>query len=235
MPFLTAEWRKLAIANYTVAPEALHPYLPARTELDTWNGKCYVSLVGFMFLNTKLRGIPVPFHVNFGEVNLRFYVTHRTRENELRRGVVFVREIVPKPALTLVANTLYGENYVTLPLKHRWDLSGDGLGVEYAWKKDVWHSLRVEAGNKASDMQPGSEAEFITEHYWGYTRLGPAATAEYAVQHPRWQVYTVKSHAIDVDFGRVYGKDFAHLGQQQPASVMLAEGSEIAVMRGRKI
>lgn len=235
MPFLTAEWRKLAIANYAVDPQILRPYLPARTELDTWNGRCYVSLVGFMFLNTRLLGIPVPFHINFEEVNLRFYVTHRTRENELRRGVVFVREIVPKPALTWVANTIYGENYVTLPLKHRWDQSGDAMGVEYAWKKDGWHSFRVEAGNVAEEMAAGCEAEFITEHYRGYTRLSSGETAEYVVKHPRWQIYPVKSHAIDVDFGRVYGPEFAQLGQQQPASVMLAEGSEIAVMRGRKL
>ena len=37
---------------------------------------CYVSLVGFMFKNTRLLNIPIPFHTDFEEVNLRFYVKH---------------------------------------------------------------------------------------------------------------------------------------------------------------
>src|SRR6478736_2670783 len=104
--FLTAEWRKLAIANYVVDPKLLLPYLPYKTELDTWNGKCYVSLVGFRFVNTRLKGIPIPFHIHFEEVNLRFYVRYKD-ESGWKRGVTFIREIVPRPALTFIANNLY--------------------------------------------------------------------------------------------------------------------------------
>src|SRR5215831_17486814 len=99
--FLRAEWRKLAIANYCVDKKALQKYVPGKTELDTWNGNCYVSLVGFMFLNTKLKGIAIPFHQNFEEVNLRIYV--RYKDGHIwKRGVTFIKEIVPKYALSFV-------------------------------------------------------------------------------------------------------------------------------------
>src|SRR5688500_2284903 len=111
--FLEAEWRKLAMANYCVDKKILAKYLPYDTEIDIWEDKCYVSLVGFMFLNTKLKGIKIPFHSNFEEVNLRFYVRHKCT-GEWKRGVVFIKEIVPLPTLTFVANTIYKENYETM-------------------------------------------------------------------------------------------------------------------------
>jgi len=67
--FLNAQWKNLIMANYEVNPAVLGKYLPYKTELDTWNGRHYVSLVGFMFLDTKVLGIKIPFHVNFEEVN----------------------------------------------------------------------------------------------------------------------------------------------------------------------
>jgi uncharacterized protein YqjF (DUF2071 family) len=33
-------------------------------------------MVGFVFKDTRVLGIKWPFHVNFEEVNLRFYVRH---------------------------------------------------------------------------------------------------------------------------------------------------------------
>lgn len=226
--FLQAEWRKLAMANYAVEPEALKNYIPFGTELDTWRDTCYMSLVGFMFLNTKVKGIRIPFHTDFEEVNLRFYVKYKSH-NEWRRGVVFIREIVPKPMLSWVANTIYKEHYVTLPMQHTWERDGDRLHIEYKWKKQLWHSISIHASDKSVVIPEGSEEEFITEHYWGYTRLSDARTSEYAVEHPRWEVYPVMDHTIQVDFGMTYGKDFEFLNSLKPVSVYLAEGSEIVV------
>jgi uncharacterized protein YqjF (DUF2071 family) len=235
MAFLKAEWRKLAIANYVVEPSVLKSFLPTKTELDLKNGKCYLSLVGFMFLNTRLKGIPVPFHRNFEEINLRFYVTHETPEKEIRRGVVFIREIVSKPMLSLVANTVYNEHYFTMPTNHEWKMSENELTVAYKWKKDKWNSFQIVAGNSQNEIAVGSNEEFITEHYWGYTKDKSGNTSEYAVHHPRWKVYAVKEYSVDVDFGKVYGNEFSFLNNLKPDSVMLAEGSEISVMNGRKI
>jgi uncharacterized protein len=231
--FLQAEWRKLAMANYAVDPKILAPYLPYKTELDFWNNTCYVSLVGFMFLNTKMLGVKIPFHINFEEVNLRFYVRYND-QGEWKRGVVFIKEIVPKPTLTLVANTIYNENYETMPMRHRW-VGNNSLDVEYAWKKNTWNSFRVSADKVTTAIDAGSEAEFITEHYWGYTKLGATKTAEYRVEHPRWDVYKVNEYQIDVDFAGVYGSEFGFLKNEKPLSVFLAEGSEIVVKAGRKV
>ncbi len=231
--FLQAEWRKLAMANYEVEAKILEPYLPYKTEIDLWNNTCYVSLVGFMFLNTKVLGVKIPFHINFEEVNLRFYVRYNDK-GEWKRGVVFVKEIVPKPALTFVANTIYDENYETMPMRHVWE-GNESLVVEYAWKKKAWNSFRVSATKIATPIEAGSEAEFITEHYWGYTKLGAAKTAEYGVEHPRWDAYPVNDYQIDVDFAAVYGSAFGFLKEEKPKSVFLAEGSEIVVKAGRRI
>ena len=235
MSFLKAEWRKLAIANYEVDSALLTDYLPYGTELDLWNGKCYVSLVGFMFLNTKLLNLRIPFHVNFEEVNLRFYVK-RLDNNVWKRGVVFIKEIVPRPALTFIANTIYKENYETLPMKHSWSEIEEERLVEYSWRKNSdWQTFKVKAKKQATQIQTGSETEFITEHFWGYAKVSDNRTNEYEVTHPRWNAYDVLDYTIDVDFGDVYGPEFSFLSRQTPASVMLAEGSEITVENKKRI
>lgn len=235
MSFLKAEWRKLAIANYAVDAAILAPYVPHKTELDLWNNTCYVSLVGFMFVNTKLLGIKIPFHTNFEEVNLRFYVRHKSG-NEWKRGVVFIKEIVPKAALTLVANTVYGEHYSTMPMKHQWSIVDNKQIVNYQWKcHNQWQTFEVQTAKQPATINPNSEAEFITEHYWGYTKVSDTKTNEYEVTHPTWEQYPVHSFNIDVDYGLVYGKNFAFLNDLTPTSVMLAEGSVITVEGKRSL
>lgn len=229
--FLKAEWRKLIMMNYVVDPELLKGYLPYHTELDLWQNQCYISLVGFMFLDTRVRGLRIPFHVNFEEVNLRFYVRY-FNQKEWKRGVVFVKEIVPRRALSFVANWLYKENYVALKMKHDWLVTEKGISVSYQWEQERWHQISVKADAAPQLIKEGSDEEFITEHYWGYTKRGPKSTSEYKVEHPRWEIYPVKDYIVDVDFESVYGKQFACLDSMTPASVFLAEGSAIAVKKG---
>lgn len=232
--FLKAEWRKLAMANYSIDKKMLSKYLPVRTEIDLWNDICYVSLVGFMFNDTKVKGLKIPFHTNFEEVNLRFYVRYKDG-GEWKRGVVFIKEIVPKPALTFMANTVYKENYETMPMNHSWTTANDNLIVEYKWKKQKWNSLKVVAHNRPNLIHENSEEEFITEHYWGYTKVSNEKTSEYGVEHPKWEVYQTKDYLIDVDFADIYGQGFSFLKQEKPRSVFLAEGSEIKVKDGRLV
>lgn len=235
MSFLNAEWRKLAIANYVIDPEVLKKYVPAGTEIDLWKDKCYVSLIGFMFLNTKLLGVKIPFHTNFEEVNLRFYVK-RLENNTWKRGVVFIKEIVPKPALTFIANTIYKEHYETLPMKHICEENNLNRTVSYLWKKNkIWHSFTVQATLNSSEIKSSSETEFITEHYWGYAKVTDSKTNEYEVTHPKWKQYLVTHSEINVDFGAVYGTDFEFINRLKPNSVMLIEGSEITVENKTKI
>ena len=235
MSFLTAEWRKLAIANYSIDSEILKKYIPYKTELDIWEGRCYVSLVGFMFLNTRVLGLSIPWHRNFEEINLRFYVRYKDGNN-WKRGVVFIKEIVPRATLTFVANTLYKEHYATMPMRHTWREEAEQRIVEYTWKcKANWQQFKVVTDIHSSEIVEGSEAEFITEHYWGYTKARDNRTFEYEVTHPKWNQYIVRDYYIAVDFEAVYGADFAFLNSAEPVSVMLAEGSEITVKGKRKI
>jgi uncharacterized protein len=235
MSFLTAQWKNLALFNYEVDAKKLEKYLPNGTELDIWNGKCYISLVGFMFENVKLLGLKIPFHINFEEVNLRFYVK-RFENGEWKRGVVFVKEIVPKPALTFVANTIYKENYQTLPMKHTISKNQTSTDFIYQWKSESnWNIILVEAEENSKEIEINSEAEFITEHYFGYTKINNKTTFEYEVKHPRWQQYEVINHKIEVDFKNVYGNEFEFLSKQKPISVLLAKGSEISVENKKRI
>jgi len=219
------------MANYEVDPSLLEPLVPVGCELDMHDGKCFVSLVGFMFLNTRVLGIPVPFHVNFEEVNLRFYVRHETG-TEVQRGVVFVKEIVPRWAIAFVARTLYGEPY------EAWTMANvrNGREVGYSWNSGrCSNSMGVEIGENIGVPDADSHGEFIIEHYWGYTRRGANRTDEYKVEHPKWELFSTRNERIDVDFGETYGVQFAFLSRTQPYSALLAKGSEIAVFKGQSI
>ncbi|MGA7155236.1 MAG: DUF2071 domain-containing protein [Acidobacteriaceae bacterium] len=237
--FLTAEWRKLIMAQYAVDPAILAPYLPRGLDLDLYspqdgpNHICFVSLVGFLFTRVRLKGIPIPFHTRFEEVNLRFYVRRKFIDGGTRRGVVFLSEIVPKPAITLVARALYGEAYSTARTRHTWDNTGSTLNVRYDWQhRDIWQTLSVEASPNPEPIAPDSIEEFITDHYWGYTRRRDHSTGEYGVEHPRWQVYPLHSAQVEADFGALYGPSFAPLTGRAPDHVLLAEGSPIAIRSG---
>jgi len=233
--FLTAEWRYLIMANYEIAPAELEAFVPRGTELDLWQGRCYISLVGFLFVNTRVMGLSIPFHRNFEEVNLRFYVRRKAGE-EWRRGVVFIKEIVPRRAIAFVANTLYGEKYATLPMRHRWEEAGSRLQVQYEWQqKGRWNSLGVTADARPAPMEEGSEEQFIAEHYWGYAGLPGGATSEYQVEHPSWRAYPVRAYEISCDVEQLYGQAFAGAMAGEPTSVFLAEGSGISVRRGKRI
>ena len=235
MSFLKAEWRKLLMANYLVDPKILLPYLPLHTELDFWEDRCYISVVGFMFMNTKVLGLKIPFHINFEEVNLRFYVKHKDK-GEWKRGVVFIKEIVPKPAITMVANTLYKEHYETRPMQHSWTENEKQLEVSYSWNHNgQQQEIQAICKPEPQVIPENDEVEFITQHFWGYTRYDDQTTFEYEVTHPRWLHYPVQSYNIDIDFASVYGQQFGHLKQQVPYSVLLAEGSEITVEGKRKL
>lgn len=231
---IKASWEKLILANYTIAPEVLSDYLPFKTEFDHWDNHCFVSLVGFMFVDTTVLGIKFPFHVHFEEVNLRFYVRH-CQDESWKRGVVFIKEIVPLPGITLIANTVYNEHYHTMPMKHTWNFTPDELNVEYKWKKQRWHSLGITSDAKPIEMTRGSEQMFFTDQHWGYTKISPRLTKEYEVAHPDWTYYKTKKHQIDVDFGSVYGDRFSFLSNQEPYSVFLAEGSDITLKKSARI
>lgn len=219
--------------NYAVEPALLAPHVPPGTELDLWQGRCLVSVVGFLFLNTRVRGVPVPFHRNFEEVNLRFYVRRKTADG-WRRGVVFIKEIVPRTAIAWVARNLYHEPYIALPMTHRIEREDGAVqSVEYRWRfGGHWNQLALTTRGPAQPLVEGSEAEFITEHYWGYNAQPDGTTLEYRVEHPRWRVQEAEAASLDCDAAGLYGEGFRAALAQRPVSAFLAEGSAVTVYRG---
>lgn len=234
--FLTAAWRKLIMAQYVVDPAILAPWLPPGVDLDLFQGRCYVSLVGFIFDRVRVLGLPVPLHTRFEEVNLRFYVARTEPDGTRKRGVVFIREFVPRAAITIIANSLYEEPYATLPMRHSIVDNPGVLTVSYSWRHTgTWHSVAVEADPVSQPIAAGSEEEFITEHYWGYTKRSRGNTSEYGVQHPRWQVYPIRQFGGKADFATLYGPAFASLNARPPDSLLLAEGSAVTVSTGTRL
>lgn len=237
-PFLTAEWRSLAMLNYEVDADVLRPHVPSGTELDTHNRILYVSVVGFLFLHTRILGVPIPLHQNFEEVNLRFYVKHRAHD-EWRRGVVFINEIVPRRAIAAVARWVYNENYVARPMRHAVQLptlqSPQG-SVDIGWRtRPRWNTIRIEFEGEPLLPEPGYEAEFITEHYWGYTRQRSGSTIEYRVDRSPWPVWRANRAEFDCDIGDVFGEAFVEPLSVNPVSAFVAVGSEVSVGRGTPI
>jgi hypothetical protein len=229
--FLTAEWWRLVMLNYAIDPAILQPLIPRGTELDQWQGQSYVSVVGFLFLRTRVLSAPIPFHRNFEEINLRFYVRRRGPEG-WRRGVVFIKEIVPRWAIAAVARVVYNENYVARSMRHR--IENDL--IEYEWREGAeWNRIRARMIGEAQALGSGSEEEFITEHYWGYAAQPGGGTVEYRVEHPPWCVWQVSDVEYRCDVERVYGRQFADCLRAKPASAFVADGSGVVVRKGARI
>lgn len=226
--FLKANWENLIMANYEVDPSILKPYLPNGVELDFYNHKTYVSLVGFMFKKTSLFGVPIPFFGSFEEINLRFYV-RKVEGKKIKKGVVFINETVPFKIVALLANKLYKEHYISIPTKNKIDIA-EYKHIHYEWKmKDKWNSIKVQSDTNKYKIEPSSIEEFIFERYFGFTKLSPIRTQEYRIHHPKWMTHKILNHNIDCNFRMMYGDAFLHLNNQSPSSIIMAEGSEVSV------
>jgi uncharacterized protein len=233
-PFLTADWRYLLMLTYRMDSSLLAPLVPKSTELDSYNGATLASVVGFMFMNTKVKGCSLPGLRNFEEVNLRFYVRRASAEG-WRRGVVFIRELVPHRVIAWVARTCYGEPYTSLPMRHRIEHSSAAISVEYEWRRDgAWESIKADGIGEPVPVESGSLEEFITEHYWGYTAKR-ANCSEYQVEHPRWRVWRAKTPTFSADISALYGAAFSPFLSAPPVSALIADGSAVTVRDSRAL
>ena len=227
-PFLTANWRYLAMLNFAVDPKILQPLVPVETELDFHEGQTFLSVVGFLFTDTRVIGVPIPLHRDFEEVNLRFYVRRKTAD-QWRRGVVFVRELVPRQAIALIARIFYGEPYLALPMRHGLEHKEGRVFAEYQWRRGGrWETLAMTATGEPQGAAQGSHEEFITEHYWGYTARR-SGCSEYRVEHPRWRLWTAVTTKFEADVATLYGPPFVETLAAPPVSGFIAEGSPIQV------
>jgi len=231
--FLSAVWNNLVMFNYAVEPSLLDPFVPSGTELDSFAGKTYISLIGFEFNCTRVLGFGIPFHQNFEEVNVRFYV----RRGE-KRGVVFIRELVPKRAIAAVARWVFNEKYSRVPMSHHVDTwpNGDVAGAEFAWRAGRERfAMTIETEGASFPPADGSEGQFITEHYWGYAAQKDGGSLEYEVQHPQWSVWNAKQARFSGDATAIYGAEIACILAREPDSAFLAKGSPVTVSKGTRI
>ena len=219
--------------NFVVDPKIVAPLVPPGTEIDFEHGETFLSVVAFLFLDTRVLGLPIPLHRDFEEMNLRFYVRKKSADM-WRRGVVFVRELVPRRAIALVARAFYGEKYLALPMKHEIEHVDPTLKVEYSWRRGCkWESLKMSASGEPQAIAAGSHAEFITEHYWGYASVR-AGCSEYRVEHPRWKIWNANNFEFRGDAAALYGPQFVETLTAPPRSAFIAEGSSITI-EGRSI
>ncbi len=225
--FLSAQWRDLILANYSVDPGLLTSRLPDGLELDLFEGQAVCSLVGFMFLKTRVKGIRWPGYTDFPEINLRFYVREKGSD---RRGVVFVRELVRHRFVAFVARSLYNEPYVHAQIKESIGESNTErrVGYEFACNEGAGR-MGVIADPSTTHPDDDSPEHWFKEHQWGYGTTKRGRTLRYEVQHPVWNCHTVRSHEIDVDWFRIYGPEWSRMRDAQPLSVILAQGSPITV------
>ena len=214
--------------NFAVDPKLLEPRVPVGTELDFYRGETYVSVVGFLFYHALVVGLPIPRHRNFEEVNLRFYVRKKSADT-WRRGVVFIRELVPKIAIAITARVFYGEPYLALPMRSEVEERDGIVRAKYEWRRGTkWEGLTMNAHGEAQNIRQASHEEFITEHYWGYTARGER-TSEYRIEHPRWKIWPADSFEIKADVATLYGEKFVEPLSAAPRSAFIADGSFISV------
>lgn len=236
--FLRARWINLLMFNYEVDPDILQKYIPPSTELDLWKGKALVSMVGFLFRDTRLKGIQWPLHVNFAEVNLRFYVKYFDGK-QWKRGAVFISEIVPKPFIATFANLFYKEHYRAMPMRHSIEQLGEKrTKYLYEWKFDGRWNNKLGGTVNANDLKPiapGSPEEFIFEHYWGYNKINKKTTYEYGVEHVTWNSAVVIDPVFEADIARLYDNEFVPYLEMKPYSAFFADGSDVVVRGLEKI
>lgn len=225
MYFLKAQWQDLIMINYEVPRTLVEKYLPAGCEVDLENNRCFASLVLFQFKDCKVKGISWPGYRNFSEINLRLYVTFKDND-EIKRGVIFVKEFVPKKLIAFIAQKLYKEPYFYSQIDYSSKADEKQRQLSYSWQEA---QVSISSADNWQDLKQGSHEEFILEHYWGYSKHSPQKTNEYEVIHPAWQFSPIEIHKSELDFAKLYGQDWGFLNQQKPYSSFIAKGSEIAV------
>lgn len=234
MDFLTATWKYLPFANYKVPREFLMPFVPQGCQLDRFRESYYISVVGLRFLDTRVLGVPVPGHINFSEINLRFYIKAEVG-GKMRHGVSFIKEIVAKPVITWVANNLYNEHYQTMPVRYGLQEHGPEHHINYEWRpKSRWMKFNLSYAPDKKQIMPDTEEQFILERYYGFSQHR-GGTTSYEVKHVSWHYHEVLESFVDIDFEETYGKEFGLLNELEPSSIMMAEGSRIGIGRKTRI
>jgi len=226
---LTADWTNLLTATFETDKSFLEKYLPPGTELDDWNGKYFISLVAFMFEKPALLGIPSPFYRSFEEINLRFYV-RRKEKNEWRKGVVFIKEIAPYYIVGRAAKWLYKENFVSLVMNHEFTNDNRIRNTNYSCRvNNKWNRLSMESASVNIEPEAETVENFIRDHYWGYTKTTRNKTMEFRIEHRPWNIFPATKFEMNLDTGAIYGDELKEYLSAEPFSAFLMDGSHTKI------
>jgi uncharacterized protein len=224
-----AEWRQLLMLSFEIDPDFLNPWVPAGLELSYWKQKTFITLVGLLNRNVRFFGLPIPFHRKFEQVNLRFYIRRKMKDEE-RLGVMFIKQVVPRKIVAAGARYVYREQVVSLPMKHEFEFSArrrEEFSASYSWHfNGRWNELSAKTKGISHEPKKHSLEKFIAERYWGYSGMASNEVLEYQVEHPIWSIREVGDIVVEGSLSEFYGKTIGRKLKSKPDCAFLADGSE---------
>lgn len=224
-PFLTARWSDIMLLTFE-APEALlRRGIPPGVELDRWNGRAHVSIVALHMRDVRVLGWAILGFAAHPQVNFRTYVRRGGEP-----GVWFIRQFVPSRVIAAVGRLRYDEPFWPTPIRRRVVETPSELRAEYAVGPEAlgWH-VSVAGSRAVRIPEPGSHEHYLTERSFACRARADGALSVFRVVHPTWAVREVRSVDYRLDFGSLYGAEWEFLNKAEPASVVCAEGSAVAV------
>ncbi len=70
---------------------------------------------------------------------------------------------------------------------------------------------------------------WVKEQPMGFNRTRGGKLTAFRVWHPAWRMYPIEDYQLSVNFRLLYGERWRFLQERTPDSVVLAEGSQIAI------
>jgi uncharacterized protein len=187
-------WDKILFLHWAVAPEAVRPLVPGRLELDTYEGRAYVSMTPFTVRGARLRALPaVPGFSQFHELNVRTYVHREGRDP----AVWFFSLDAASPLAAAFARLS-----VRLPYCYaRISRGTDGNRMTYESTRlfppqAASFSASWSFGRASAAAEPGTLGHFLVERYLLFSRALASKLIRLQVHHPPWQLHEVESLVV---------------------------------------
>ncbi len=186
-PLFHVDWTDLMFHHFEVDSVELQKKVPF--ELDLYEGKAYVSLVGFHSSKLWLdkcgkwtRYVNAPFATH-DFLNLRTYVKHGGEA-----GIYFLTEFVNRKVSVLLGRMVYGLPYHRGTIHYSHHLGENNWGSVKDCRAGV--SLAYESGSPSSGdlciCNTGTLEEFLCEKYTAYTSLNEN-TLVFRILHEPWK------------------------------------------------
>jgi uncharacterized protein YqjF (DUF2071 family) len=191
-PWVMAQkWQDLLFAHWTVAPAAMRSLVPARLELDTFQGQAWIGIVPFTMSGVRLRGtLPLPWLSTFPELNVRTYVTAGGKP-----GVWFFS----LDAANVVAVEI-ARRWFKLPYFHaRMNSRATSQGIEYFSQRDDRRGgnetlqTRYSAAGPCFAAVPGTLEYFLIERYCLYAQRRGGELLRGEIHHAPWKLQEARA------------------------------------------